>query len=255
MKQIINNSQIERIRQKKRLPITLWQTIKHYWLALFPLIIMGASVMDDPIYLKGKLIWVLPALAFIIFKIQRKKTKFKEFKANCDMKMLLDALRRASNEQGLRIERFESDILQAFFNDPFNYYGGNLITIIKVNNGYLMNSISDPRKMIIPIISAWDKDNYRIYKKHLLDVINKRVENKDYLIPENEWTFNKTVRRILIYIFCILLIIGGVAMILNPAGPRSGFSGVWALIFGFGYIIIDIKLIKKKRKYDAQQTL
>ena len=214
---------------------------------------MGAIVMDDPIFLKGKLIWVLPVLALIIFIIQRKKTKFKEFKANCDIKMLLDALRRASNEQGLRIERFETEILQAYFDDPFNFYGGNLITIIKTNNGYLMNSISDPREMTIPIISTWDKDNYRIYNKHLLDVINKRGENKDYLVPENEWTLKKTVRRILIYIFCVLLIIGGVAMILNPAGPKSGFAGIWALIFGFGYIIIDIKLIKKKRKYDAQQ--
>ena len=115
LKQIINDSQIEEIRQKKRLPLTFWQTIKHYWLAVFPLIIMGAIVIDNPIFLRGKLIWALPALAFILFKIQRKKTKFKEFKANCDIKMMLDALRRASNEQDLKIERFESDILQAFF--------------------------------------------------------------------------------------------------------------------------------------------
>ncbi|WP_430815971.1 hypothetical protein [Carboxylicivirga sp. RSCT41] len=243
------HNQIDKILKTKRLVLSPSQAFQHYFIVLIPLFPMGLMIYNEPESIYGFGIWIFGIVSIIAYLIQRKRLRFKEFKANCNIEHLKNSLFRTTNELEWKIEKTNEKYLQAYSGDPFNYYGGNLITIIPIEKGFLINSVSDPRKRSVPFISTWDKDNIQTFVKHLKDVLNNKEENKDYLIPQKEWTTQKTIKRLLIYPFLLFIVLISLKSISEPASAKGVSAGIAGLIFGIGYFFIDIKLILKRKKY------
>lgn len=248
----MTKNNIERIKQTRRLQLKKSQLFSHYYVVLLPVIPIGFLVYDDLDNLRGIALWIFLFIALILFFIQYRQLRFKAFTGNCTNEDLTEAIYRASNELEWKVEKVEIDFLQAYFSDPLNWYGGNLITIIRTDNGFLINSVSDPRYRTIPLISTWNKDNTSTYLKHLSDVVNKKPENKDYLIPEKEWTLKKIITRLILYPFLIFIIIVSLKIIIDPVNSKNNVGGILGLLFGIGYIYIDIKLIMKRKKHERK---
>lgn len=247
---MINKDIIEKTKRTKRLSLSRSQFFKHYYISLIPLIPMGFIIYDEPSTLKGFGIWIFLFVSISLFLFQRKRLLFKKFNADCTTDELKDAFKRASNELEWKIEKTETEFLQAYSNDPLNYYGGNIIIVIPTDGGFLINSLSDPRYQSIPFISTWDKQNIKTFVSHLKDVINKKEENRDYLVPEKEWTTKRIITRIIVYPFLLLVIGLSLKLIIEPISVRSGSAGVSGLVIGIGYFVIDIKNILNRKKYE-----
>lgn len=240
---------IEKIKRTKRLVLTYRQWFQHYYITFLPLVLMGIFIYLDTTIIKEFWILTFPIISLIAYLIQRKKLRFKEFNANCTKEDLIESFNRSSNELKWKVET-TTDYLQAYSDDPFNYFGGNVITIIPTENGLLINSVSDPRRRSVPFFSNWDNENIKIFIKHLKNVLNNQEDNKEYLIPEKEWTTKRVLIRLFMYPFWIFVILMSVDLLSSSNDLRSSRAGIGGLIFGIGYIAIDLILIKRRKKYE-----
>ncbi len=248
----MNQGQIDKSKKTKRLVLTLRQKMQHYYIILLPFLLFGYIVYDN---IKnsnefGLGSWLVLSLSVILFIIQFRQLRFKEFKGNFSTVDLHEALKRTANELEWHIKTENDHYIQAFTYDPFNKKGGDLITIITKDKSSLINSVSDFTRRSFPLLSLTNKNNIRTFIKHLEDSINHRPENKDYLIPQKEWTTKRVVIRLFMYFFWLFVIGMSIKMIINPYWLKSIWAGLIGIIFGVGYITIDIKMILRRKKYE-----
>jgi hypothetical protein len=251
---MLNKNQIEIIKKSKRLKLNKGSyVLKHYYIALIPLLFALFLILDEPQRIESVVVWILIVLSLFFFFIQRNKLNFKEFNANCSFDDLREAFRRTSSELNWQTKSNNNEFLSATFSDPFHHQ--NIITIIPLKKGFLINSISDPREPVVPLIKTWDKENIRTFVKHLKHTINNIPENKDYLNPEKQWTKKKIIGRLILYPFWLIIISLSIYMLINPIWFKSIFAGILGFSFGVGYFISDIRNIIKRKEYERTTKL
>jgi len=259
---------IDIMKQTKRLKLSRWQTLDHFFIVLFILFIPGLTLYSlfeiyvtetyEGVRTTDELIvtawpWIIPAVAF--YFIQKRRLRFREVKVECSDQEFQEAIERTAKEYEWQIELNDNNIFRAY--RPWNWTGswGEMVTIIKDKDRLYLNSICDPNKMSSVASFGWNKRNIDTFLKNLIDVkkdipIQEKIEK-----PENVWTFKKIIIRLLAYPFCLFLIGLGVYMIFNPVNWKSQGAGIGAMAIAGIYLYSDLKMIMKNKNTNAQQRI
>lgn len=246
-------NKIDEIKRTQRLILTPGQYIQHFFIVVFPLFIAGLFLWNDIMQIKEAYIWILFSIAIVFWYIQYRKLKFTKFRSNCTNNDLYEALKLTSDELEWTIKINEDDFCQATSDDPISYMCGDLITIIKTESGFIINSISDPERRSLPLISISKRNNIRTFTKHLTLVINKQREIKDYSTPKNEWTYGKIVTRLVLYPLSIFIISINLFILFDSID--NAVIAIGGILIASGYIYFDVKGIIKRRKYIKRNNL
>jgi hypothetical protein len=166
-----------------RLKLTLGQTIDHYFIVAFLLLIPGLTSYD--IYkmyvtqtydgvrsaddlIKFSLPFLILAISFVF--IQRHRLRFNEIKIKYTDEQFQEAVKRTIEELKWQVEFNDTDFFRAY--RPWNWSAswGEMITIIKEKDRLLINSICDPNKTSSVLSWGWNKQNLEVFKGHLTTV-------------------------------------------------------------------------------------
>ena len=264
----MNKKIIDIMKQQKRLKLSRWQILDHYFIVLFILLIPtfmlyslfeiyitktydGVMTADEIISIAWP--WIIPAIAF--YFIQKRQLRFREIKIDFTEQEFQEAVQRTVKEYEWQIELNNKTIFRAY--RPWNWTGswGEMITIIKDKDRMFLNSICDPNKMSSVASFGWNKRNIVTFLKNLKEVkqdipVQEKIEK-----PEKEWTFKKIVIRLFLYPFCLFLIGFGVYMIFNPVNWKTQGAGIGAIVFASIYLYSDLKIIIEKKSTNAQQKI
>ncbi len=148
---------IENMKTRKRLKLSFKDWLIHYNIALFILFILILPIIDlieyhitetyDGVRNPNEifpeiLIFLIPIIAIYFF--QRNKLRLKEFNAKFNETQFNLALRKtvAEKKWHFRIKEIEFNRLYTD-KDGEGEYGGDMVTIIRLNNRILINSIDD----------------------------------------------------------------------------------------------------------------
>ena len=171
------------ITKDGRLKLTIGQTIDHYFIVVFLLIVPGLTSHNlykiyvtktyDGVRTADELItFSLPFLILSIFFIfiQRHRLKFQEIKINYTDEQFQGAVNRTIEQLKWQIEYNDNDFFRAY--RPWNWSAswGEMITIIKEKDRLLINSICDPNKTSSVLSWGWNKQNIKIFKQNLTTV-------------------------------------------------------------------------------------
>ena len=256
------------MKQTKRLKLSRWQTLDHFFIVFFILFIPGLTLFSlfeiyvtetyDGVRTADELIttawpWLIPAVVF--YFIQKRRLRFREVKVDYTDQEFQEAIERTAKEYEWQIELNNKNVFRAY--RPWNWTGswGEMITIIKDKDRLLLNSICDPNKMSSVASFGWNKRNIDTFLKNLVAVkkdipIQKKIEK-----PEKEWTFKKIIIRLFAYPFCLVLIGFGVYMIFNPVNWKSQGAGIGVMTIAAIYLYTDLKMIMKNKSTNAQQRV
>lgn len=230
----------------KRLELTSWQYLKHFYFALIPLAIYFVTVSVDWSIGNGFLVAI--AISLIVILIQWRILKFKEFKINCNHQDLIDAMHRSARSLDWNVES-TLDVIYAYDKEVFEYrYNtGYLIVIAKTNSGFIFNSLSDPRKFVVPLLKPYYNLNLEVFKKHLIDIVKGIDYNEAFPSLSNEWTFKKILVRIFLYPLSLALIALFFYFLFNSEALsfKSFIASAISFIVSVVYLIYDIKGIVK----------
>jgi len=227
--------------ENKKLKLVKWQYLSHYNVLIAP-VVLYVLISDK---FKFDLYLLITVILIIIFYlIQNQLLKFKEYKINCSHDNLVGAMSRSAKSLDWKIESTDK-ILFAFDNDnlEFRYKAGFLIIVTKTEEGFLFNSISDPREIAAPFFKPLFRLNIEVFKKHLIDVIKGIEYNEQFQYLSKEWTLKKILIRLflyplslgLIFLFCYLLKS-------NESISSTGFIAISiSSIVSIVYLFYDIK--------------
>lgn len=179
----MNKEQINIMKKTKRLKLSRWQTIDHYFIMIFILLIPGLNLFSlFEIYVTNsyngvrsadELIlttwpWLIPAIVFYL--IQKRRLRFIEVKVEHTDQEFYKAIERTAKEYKWQIESNNENIFRAY--RPSNWTGswGEMITIIKDKDRLLLNSICDPNKKSSVASFGWNKKNIDTFLKNLVDL-------------------------------------------------------------------------------------
>lgn len=250
---------IDIMKQTKRLKLSRWQTLDHFFIVLFLLFIPGLTLFSlfeiyvtetyDGVRAVDELIstgwpWLIPAVAF--YFIQKRRLRFREVKVEYSDQEFQEAIERTTKEYGWQIELNNKHIFRAY--RPWNWTGswGEMITIIKDNDRLLLNSICDPNKWSSVASFGWNKRNIDTFLKYLVEV-KKRLPVQEIIEkPEKEWTFKKVVVRLIAYPLCLLLIGLGFYAIISPVNWKTPLASIGAMTIAAIYLYSDLKGLFKK---------
>lgn len=258
---------IKIMKETEKLKLSFRQIVNHYFIVVFLLLIplfMMISIFEiyitktyDGVRSVDELIrFIIPCivLAIIFFFIQKNRLKFKKIKIDYTDEDFKEAVNRTVKDLEWKIDKNNKTYLRAF--RPWNWTGswGEMITIIKLNDGLLVNSICDPDKWTSVASYGWNKKNIRTFLNNLSDT-KKGIDFKEIIEkPENEWTLKRIAVRLLMYPLCLGLIAVGLYVILNPVDWKSQGAGIAVIGFASYYLYIDIKLIRKQNKARKPNT-
>lgn len=249
------------MKQRKRLKLNVTQTLSHYAIVLFLLFIPFFTLYDlfeifvtktyDGVRSATELMitgfpWIIPAIFF--YFLQKKKLKFKEVSTSYSIADFEEAIERTVKELDLVIEFNRKNFFRA--NRPSNWTmsWGEMITIIHTKDSFLINSICDPNNPSSIFSFGWNMKNMRTFLQNLQDVNNHKPPTVTITEkPINEWTFKRSIIRVIIYPFCLFFLILGVYMIFNPINIKSQIAGVGAISAATFYLYLDLKIITSKK--------
>jgi hypothetical protein len=174
---------IDIMKHSRRLKLSFWQRLDHYFIVLFILFIPGFTLFSlyeiyvsetyEGLRTAEELIniswpWIIPAIAF--YFIQKRRLRFKEVKIDYSEQEFQEALKRTVEEYNWQIELNDEAILRAY--RPWNWTGswGEMITIVKDKDRLLLNSICDPNKLSSVASYGWNKRNINTFLKNLVAV-------------------------------------------------------------------------------------
>lgn len=259
-KQTMNKEQIDIMKRSKRLKLSRWQTLDHFFIVILILLIPGFTLFSlfeiyvtdtyDGVRTAEELIstacpWIVPAVVFYL--IQKRRLRFREVKVEYTEQEFQEAIERTAKEYEWQIEFNDNKIFRAY--RPWNWTGswGEMITIIKDKDRLLLNSICDPNKWSSVASFGWNKRNIDTFLKNLVDVKKDIpvLEKKER--PIKEWTFKKIIIRLFAYPFCLFLIGFGVYMIFNPVNWKSQAVGIGSMTIASIYLYMDLKMIMKNK--------
>lgn len=247
------------MKETKRLKLSRWQTLEHYFPAMFMLIapailLFGLfEIFVTKTYDGGKSAGELMTAAtpmmivsIVIYFIQKRRLKFFEVKTEYTIREFQEALQRTSREYEWEIEVNNKELLRARRSSHWTGAWGEVITIIKDKDRLLLNSVCDPDKWSAVTSFGWDKRNINTFLKNLDEVKSGVPEQqKEIDEPEKEWSFKRIVIRIFAYPFCFLFIGLGFFMIIQPVNLVTPFAGLGMISIAGVYIYSDIKMIMK----------
>ena len=246
---------------EKRLKMSKGLILSHYSIVLFLLFMPVLTIFSlieiyvtktyDGVRSSTELMitgfpWIVPALIFYYW--QRRKLNFKEVEVTYTDSEFKDAVSRTVNELKWEIDLNNKKIFRA--SRPYNFTAswGEMITIIRQPDKLLINSICDPNKMSSVFSFGWNKKNLQTFLKNLRQVKELMPETRlEKAKPINEWSFTRTIGRLLIYPFCLFLIALGIYMVLNPLSLRTQIAGMGAIAAGTFYLYLDLKIITSKK--------
>ena len=258
MKQKLINEMIE----TERLKLTVFQTVSHFSIVIFLVIIWGflayslieINVTNTYSGVRSSNEIILSGLPFLIaaivfYFIQRARLNFYELTIKFSDQEFDEALSRTAKELKWKIKIHQKKYIQAI--RPSNLTGswGEMITIIIDGDRILLNSICDPDNIASVASFGWNKKNLKTFTANLKDTVNKVPikYNSEVEIPENEWTLKKIIMRLFTYPFCIFLIGLGFYMIIEPVNYKSAGAGIGAIIIASSFLYYDLKIITTKK--------
>lgn len=248
------------MKQTKRLKLSRWQTLDHFFIVPFILFIPGLTLFSlfeiyvtktyDGVRTANELIlttwpWIIPAVAF--YFIQKRRLRFGEVKVEYSDQEFQEAIERTAKEHDWQIVLNNKSSFRAY--RPWNWTGswGEMITVIKDKDRLLLNSICDPNKMSSVTSFGWNKRNIDTFLKNLIAVkkdipIQEKIEN-----PEKGWTFKRLIIRLFAYPFCLFLVGFGFYAIFNPVNWKTPLAGIGAMTIAIIYLYMDLKIITKNK--------
>lgn len=167
-----------------RLKLTFGQTVDHYFIVIFLLIVPGLTAYDlfkiyvsktyDGVRSADELI--MTSLPFLILSIlfifiQRHRLKFQEIRIDYTDEQFQEAVKRTSEELKWLIEHNDSEFLRAYRQWNWTASWGEMITIIKEKDRLLINSICDPNKKSSVVSWGWNKKNIEAFRTNLTSVV------------------------------------------------------------------------------------
>ncbi len=252
---------IKIMKETGKLKLSFWNYVNHYFIVIFVLLIPTFSLVSvfeiyvtntyDGVRPASELLgfslpWLIPA-AFL-FYIQRNQLKFKKIYTLYSDDEFKEAIKRTVEELGWIVERNNKTYVRA--HRPWNWTGswGEMITIIKLKDGLLINSIGDPGAWGSGFAYGWNRKNIRVFLRNLSDVKNQVSFKEITEVQENEWSLKRVVARLFMYPLCLGLIAVGLFVIANPANWKSQGAGLAVIVFACYYLYVDIKLIREQNK-------
>lgn len=259
MKQKLINKMIE----SERLKLTFFQTVSHYSIVIFLVIIWGyiaynlfeINVTNTYSGVRSSNELILAGLPFLVgaivfYFIQRARLNFYALTIKFSDEEFEEALNRTANELNWKFKYHQKKYTRA--NRYSNWTGswGEMITIIKDGDRLLLNSICDPDNIASVASYGWNRKNLKTFEANLKDTVNHIPVKKSTfpLIPENEWTLKNTVIRIIFYPFCLFLIGLGIYLISDSVNYMSVSAGIGAIIIASLYLYTDLKVNLTRKK-------
>lgn len=194
-------------------------------------------------------------IASVLFAIlQFRRLYFKEYIVTYTDEQFQEAVSRTVKELEWIIANNNKTFFRAY--RPNNWTGswGEMITIIKVNDCLLINSICDPEKPSSITSYGWNRRNIKAFLSNLSDVLNNKpaVAKSEKVIKE--WSIKNTLFRLLTYPLCFFLIALSIYMIVISASFKSMIYGLIIMSIAITYLYTDIKvLITRKQKSNKSQ--
>lgn len=175
----MNQKILKKCIAKKELHLNFSDTITHYWICVFLLIIPIVIIVVDIINIvkeverprrEGKVYMIIiPILLSILFGLlQKKRLGFKVSNTALDIKMLNEVVEETATELGWIINRRNKNYIKAHTN-PSVLSGswGEQITIIFDKNKVLVNSICDLGKKTSLVSMGRNKKNEQTLIKNV----------------------------------------------------------------------------------------
>ena len=176
-----------------RLKLTFGQTVDHYFIVVFLLIVPGmtahslyqmyvtetyAGVRSASELLTASVPFLILSIAF--YFIQRNALKLKEIRLDCTDEQFQAAIKRTMEELKWQVELNDKDFFRAYRRWNWTASWGEMITIIRGNGRLYINSICDPNSISSVTSWGWNKRNVKTFWSKLTEEINKtgRTEEK-----------------------------------------------------------------------------
>ena len=194
---------------------------------------------------------LLIVVSIISYLVQRRKLKFLKIQLDMREGDFEEALRRTEQSEKWIFSTKRKQIIQAIH--PGGWLAaGEMLTIIKLKDGILINSISDPNRRSNSL-SKHNKRNVSIFLENLMEVIEQVPEKIQVpVIPEKEWTLSMILKRLLLYPISLSLIILGIYVIFHSPNYVGLPMGIVTIIMPSIYLYSDIQIITKQKSSTSE---
>jgi hypothetical protein len=177
------------ITKDGRLKLTIGQTIDHYFIVLFLLIVPAltsydlykiyVTKTDDGVRTANELIafsFPFLILSVLFGFLQRHRLKFQEIRINYTDEQFQGAVKKTIEQLKWQIEYNENNSFRAY--RPWNWSAswGEMITIIKERDRLLINSICDPNKTSSVLSWGWNKRNIEVFIANLTILDRDKID-------------------------------------------------------------------------------
>jgi hypothetical protein len=168
----------------QRLKLSFWDKISHYWIVVltffgaifcwYQVIKINITTLEttSPTLERSiKLGIGLLVISIVFFTIQYRRLIFKQVIIDCTNKQWRKAILKTTQElEWIIIEKCDSYIC-AVHNTRTYLNWGELITIIKIDNGILINSICDPAAKTALFSFGWNRKNRNTFIGNLKQIV------------------------------------------------------------------------------------
>ncbi len=142
------------MKKSKRLKLTFSQALTHYGTVIFLVLFVAvksksiienyindtyADIQETLDSLAIPFLFLL--LAVVLFQIQYRKLKFRTFAVSFTDEQFQEAVQRTIKDLGWRIENNNKTFLRAYIHREWTIESGEMITIIKYKDRFLINCI------------------------------------------------------------------------------------------------------------------
>ncbi|WP_430812955.1 MULTISPECIES: hypothetical protein [unclassified Carboxylicivirga] len=251
---------IKEMKETKRLKLSFWQLATHYSVAAFvliPTIFTLANLFEIHVtktyngvrsgeeLIETTIPFVVVAVLFVI--IQYRRLRLKKFQFEYTEDEFKQAVEITAKKLEWTTVKNNHSFLRA--HRAWNWTGswGEMITIIKVKDGLLVNSICDPSCRPSIASFGWNRKNINTFLKILSETKQGINHEERVEIQEREWSLKRVATRFVMYPLCIGFIILGLYMFTNPTNWKSQGAALGAISISIFYLYIDLKLIRKKK--------
>ena len=179
-----NDQLISEMINSKRLKLGYWDKISHYWIVILMLIGAGFFLLEATKSYLNKLEPVIHSseklfnigfcflvIAILFSSIQFRRLTFKKVIINFTESQYQHALAVTCKEIGWTVMD-KSNLYVSAFHETHTYFNwGELITIIKIDNGILINSICDPSAKMALFSFGWNRKNRNAFIRNLESIV------------------------------------------------------------------------------------
>jgi len=251
------------MKSKQRVELNKDEWFNHFGVSIYlllPVFIFGYLWFknSDNSYLY--LIFVFPIISTFSFWLNWKRLLFQKFKANLTDEQFIRTVSITAKELHWQVEELEGSYAKAFRFSLENEIGGEKILIKKIGNKLLINSMANPeisgngngysqKKNRENVKSFLINAKYILEGKDAEKAMTERQKKKEEAFwKASEWTFIKTIKRILGYGLVLVFILISIIFIYEEMAWEALTSSTFALIAGFNYVKNDILILREKKR-------